>query len=327
MMSSIDNRLLTILKNGQQYSIEELAKNLGEDRRSIILGLKSLESRGYQFWKQDSHFVRLIVGYEKLCISDIKGNLPTKLVGQKIFLYDVVDSTNKKAMELAEKNEPEGTVIIANEQIMGKGRWGRVWWSPKGKGLWFSVIFRPRFSVERGFLFTFMGAVAVARAVESILNLKPSIKWPNDLFFDNRKFCGILAETKTENEMLKCVILGIGVNVNLEESDFPAEYDSEATSLSIICGEKVKRVPLLQKILIELETWYEQLKNGREDSLLTKWQAYNVMLDKRVSVLLPNSLLEGIVKGIDGKGGLVLELPDQSRRVLYAGDVRMLQIR
>ena len=180
---------------------------------------------------------------------------------KRIYLEET-DSTNRYAKELAAKGTPAGTVVIANRQSAGRGRLGRSFFSPEDKGIYMSILLRPKLQPERAAMITSMAAVAVARAIERAGGVEAQIKWVNDIFLNQKKVCGILTEAGFDavSGRMDYAVLGIGVNVGV--MDFPAELKKIATSVSNECGFEVAKETLTEEILRELEQWYPTLEDG-----------------------------------------------------------------
>lgn len=192
------------------------------------------------------------------------------------------DSTNRYLKELAAAGAPEGTVIIAEKQSAGRGRLGRIFFSPEEKGIYMSILLRPEIELQRSVLLTSMAAVAVARAIERVSGVKAQIKWVNDIFLNKKKVCGILTEAgiHMEKSCLDYAVVGIGVNVGVME--FPEELKEIATSVSNECGFAVSKEVLIDEILKELEQWYPTLWDG---SFLEESKKRSVLLGKDILVL------------------------------------------
>ena len=161
----------------------------------------------------------------------------TKTLGQNVFYFPTIDSTNIKCQELAKNGAPEGTLVVADEQVGGKGRLGRVWFSPKGVNIFMSLILRPRLEIQQCPQLTLITAVAVVEAIRENYPIKASIKWPNDILIDGKKICGILTELNAEADRINWVVIGMGLNVNTREEDFSPEVLEVATSLRIAGGK------------------------------------------------------------------------------------------
>lgn len=231
-----------------------------------------------------------------------------------------IDSTNRYVKEIAVNGAVEGTVVIAEKQNAGRGRFGRKFFSPEEKGIYMSILLRPELELQQAVLITSMAAVAVARAIEKVSGISAQIKWVNDIFLNKKKVCGILTEAgiNAEKQSLEYAVLGIGVNVGT--MDFPEELADIATSVCNECGFFVEKETLIEEILKELEQWYPTLWNG---SFLEESKARSILLGKEIRVV--DSMAEGgsypaKAVDLDEMGHLVIERNGE-REVLNSGEV------
>jgi BirA family biotin operon repressor/biotin-[acetyl-CoA-carboxylase] ligase len=301
----------------------ELAKRLKVSRTAIWKHIKALEDDGYGIAAVPSKGYRLMTIPDKLILHDIEGDLSTKIVGRNIHLLAEVPSTNSRAMEAAQEGAADGTVVIAETQTGGKGRLGRTWVSPKGN-LYLSVILRPPIPPHKAPLLTLMGAVAAASAIRKQLDVRAEIKWPNDIFVAGRKLGGLLTEMSAEPDRVRFIVLGIGLNVNMELAELPPEIRSLSTTLSAEAGGPVPRTELLRRVLVELDRWYQVFLRN-EALVLREWETLNMTLGKRVTVVGLGETSEGTAQGIDHDGRLILKLDDGSLRQVAAGDVTIVK--
>lgn len=237
--------------------------------------------------------------------------------------YDVLASTNVTAAEAAVNGAEEGSVIVAKKQCGGSGRMGRVWSSPAG-GLWFSIILRPCVNPEIVAQLTLLAGVAVVKAVRRLYSTSEvKIKWPNDLLLNGKKICGILSEMKlNENGMVDYVILGIGLNVNLAQEDFPEALQDIATSLLLDTGKRFECDAVLDNILQELSTLYEVwLEMGPED-LFRQWKDYDCTLGKKVLVKDNDKVIfEGTAIDMGTQGALFVRNDKGIQRSFDFGEI------
>ena len=253
----------------------------------------------------------------------ISQNLGTKIIGKKIFFFKSIKSTMDYARSLAERGEEDGTVVIADNQTKGRGRFGRIWKAEPGKNILMSIILKPQIPVENFGILNFMSAVSVAEAIEKNLNLNIKTKWPNDLLINNKKFCGILLEASISAEGESFVILGIGVNVN--QTRFPKELEKNATSLAIETGKELDRLSLTQDILRSLETDYIELHRYQNfESIMNRWKSRCEMLGKEIAVLQGKKIIKGKAIDVLISGALVVETESGTTKV-HAGDVTVLK--
>lgn len=228
----------------------------------------------------------------------ISQNLGTKIFGRRIFFFKSIKSTMDYAKKIAERDEPEGTIVIADYQSHGRGRFGRIWKAEPGQNILMSIILRPQIPLEKFSILPFLFANSVASAVEKHTNLKIVTKWPNDLLIDDRKFCGILMEASITVEKGDFVVLGIGINVN--QSEFPKEIQEYATSLYLSTGKIYDRVELLKDILRQIEIDYEELNKSRDfSSVIKKWKIRCKMIGEKITVIQSGKTITGKVIDID----------------------------
>lgn len=227
------------------------------------------------------------------------------VVGRRIEYRDSLPSTSDRARALAAEGEPEGTVIIAGEQTRGRGRSERSWHSPPGLGLYMSVLLRPRAPGSEAPFFGLLAAVATAGALEA------SIKWPNDLLLEGRKVAGILTEARSNQQGIRDLVIGIGVNLNQKTEDFPPEIRSSATSLGIARGGPVQGIGVAESILVELGRWYTLWsRNGGEPVLEEFRSLCPDLVGRRVRVTDGGSVRIGVTEGITADGALRIRSDD-----------------
>jgi len=238
-----------------------------------------------------------------------------------IVILAVTDSTNRIAMEMAENGVPHGTVVVADAQTAGRGRMGRRWESPAGKNLYVSLLLRPSVPTVEAPLFALVAGVALADAVEAV-GVPASLKWPNDLYCGERKAAGILAEMASDPEGVRHVVIGVGLNVNMEEADFPPELRGTATSLRICGGRTFRRVDVLALLLNAFGTRYAEFIAGGFASLRDGWDRRDLLRGRRV--LLRRQVGEGwgTADGLDTAGALRF-LPDGGPAIesVHSGEI------
>ena len=242
----------------------------------------------------------------------------------KILRYESVSSTNNEVAQLASRGAEEGTAIVADEQTAGRGRLQRTWTSPKGAGLYFSILLRPKISQDRWPLITFMAALAVSDALQEACELTTEIKWPNDLLAGERKICGILAEV-IETRDGRAVVLGIGINLTSEA--YPKELVGRAVSIAEMVPRRVERDEVLEALLRALTRRYASLQEPDGASFIIKeWMNRSSYGEgKLVRVTNGDEILTGITKGLEKDGGLLLQIEGGEIKTIRAGDV--VQIR
>jgi BirA family transcriptional regulator, biotin operon repressor / biotin---[acetyl-CoA-carboxylase] ligase len=253
-------------------------------------------------------------------LDQLRPLLRTNRFGRRAEFYAAIDSTNRRAIELAAEGAPAGTVVITDHQTAGRGRHGRSWNDEPGLNLLLSVLLRPRLAPEHFGLMTLAAGVAVAEAVEAFTApLAPALKWPNDVLLEGRKTCGMLLEAKHAAGEPPAVVLGIGLNVN--QVDFPAPLADTATSLHLATGRTVPRLELLATLLERLEHWDDRLAAGGAADVRSAFVRQMTGLgDEATVALLDGRSLTGTVQGLAPDGALLLRTASGVRR-LHAGDV------
>jgi BirA family biotin operon repressor/biotin-[acetyl-CoA-carboxylase] ligase len=238
-----------------------------------------------------------------------------------VVVFDAVGSTNTEAFRMAEDGAAEGTVVLAEAQTRGKGRMGRTWESPSGVNIYCSVILRPAILPLATPQLTFVSSLAVCRAIESVCGLVPRIKWPNDILLNGRKVAGLLNELSAETERVNFLVLGIGLNVNMEREQFPSDLRYPATSLAMESGSPVQRLLLVRSLLSELDMLYGRYLEDGFAPLREEWQRRSAFQGQRVRVSSPGDDLAGIAEGIDDDGALLVRRDDGVVSRVLAGDV------
>lgn len=242
--------------------------------------------------------------------------------GQRIYYFRTTTSTQDEAERLAEAGAPEGTVVLAEEQTAGRGRLGRSWLSPPGSSILMSIIFRPPLLPYQVHRLTMITSLSVAEAIENLTPLKVAIKWPNDILIAGKKAGGILTEIRAREDRTLYVIVGVGLNVNVNILNSPlSSLAPHATSLSDELGYEFPRFVLLQEILNRLEENYRELKRGID--FREKWMARLYPLGQEVTVITTTGSIEGRAIGVNEDGALLLATPEGEIKTIWAGDVTL----
>lgn len=317
--------ILRLLKerSPDYVSGEEICRLINVTRTAVWKHIQALRERGYQI-EARSRAGYLLTGVpDRLFPEEIGPGLATRFLGRNVLYCDSVLSTNNLAKELAGQGAAEGALVVAEEQTGGKGRLGRQWSSIKYKGIFFSFILYPPLIPPEANLLTLMAAVAMATAIRNETGVKAGIKWPNDLLVDGKKVCGILVELSAEMEKINYMVVGIGVNVNQEENDFPEDVRLNATSLKAHTGIGISRVKLLQSFLKEFENLYDTSLAQGFAPVLARWKEMSVSLNCPVRINTPKSSWDGWAENIDKDGALLLRLPGGELKRVISGEVSL----
>ncbi len=236
---------------------------------------------------------------------------------------ETVSSTQDYAKRLAEEGAPEGTVVVARIQDHGRGRLGRRWLSPEG-GLWFSLILRPSCPPAQVAGLTLLAAVSVAEAINEEAGAKAGIKWPNDILIGDKKLGGVLTEMTATMNVVDYVVVGIGLNVNVETDKFPHDLLMPATSLQEEISREVNLDEILDACLKNLERDYG-LFGGNFNDVMSRWKALSLVLGRKVIVSQPGKRISGTAFDIDGDGALLVRDDQGATHVVHAGDLSILR--
>ena len=310
-----------MLRSAEGYvSGQQLCNQLKVSRTAVWKVIEQLKAEGYDIEAVHGKGYHLVSVPDVISQAEIESRLQTKWAGCSVFYCPVIDSTNVKAKRLADEGAPHGTLVAAGHQSAGKGRRGRVWESPEGTGIYMTLLLRPGIKPEQAPMLTVLMAQSVADAIQTVTGITPGIKWPNDIVVNGKKICGILTEMSTEEDSIRYVVVGIGINVNTES--FPPEISDTATSLKLSLGHELKRAPLIGAVLKSFEQYYSRfMEYGDMTGLMDE---YNEMLANRkrqVRVLDPHGSYEGTALGIDKEGCLLVKREDGSVLAVISGEV------
>lgn len=315
--------LLSLLEaeSGEYVSGELISRKLNVSRTAVWKQVRKLEAEGYLIEAVPRLGYRLTSKPSRLSVHELLPKLNTHNFGRNLKLLDSVPSTQDELRRLAEQGAAEGTLVIAEQQTSGRGRMGRTWVSPSGKGIWMSLLLRPPVPLHLTPQLTLLAAVALSRAISRIVPVTIGIKWPNDLLVNGKKISGILLESAAEDERLRYVVVGLGVSVNLDPEDYPEELLHKAISLKMASGSVVNRSELIASILQEFEQLYKLYLEQGFTPIRALWEAHSVTLNNKTSLYTPQGSIEGVPRGLDDMGGLLVELEDGSIRTIYSGEV------
>ncbi len=306
---------------GAYVSGQVLAQRFKVSRTFIWKQLAKLRDSGYKISSTRKKGYCLLRPVDPLLPCLITEHLRTRKLGRKIVCHPLVTSTMDVAAELIAKGEREGTVVAAESQLRGRGRRGREWNSARGTGLWLSLILEPRVSPLLASRLTLTAASAMAEAVEAVCDLSPQVKWPNDLYLNGRKLAGVLTEMSGEMDIVRYLVLGMGINVNNEAAEFPLALRGQATSIYLATGRHTDRRVLLAAFLRYFERYYSRLKKGDLQGMLAGWRQREMTLGRQVVVKRPRQQLKGVAVNLGEDGALIVRRQDGVEERVYCGDV------
>ena len=305
--------------DGNFVSGQQISKDLHVSRTAIWKHINVLKERGYIFESSTRKGYRLIYAPNLLTPLEIDSALHTETFGRHVVYLESTQSTNEEAKKIAREGAEEGTIVVAEEQITGHGRLARGFYSPFAKGIWFSLILRPKFFPMEASKCTLLAAVGVCRGIRRMGLADAGIKWPNDILVHGKKLVGILTLMSASMEKIDYIIMGIGINTGIKKNEFPEDFREGATSF-LNEGINVSRKDLLAAILGELEKEYSIAQDEGFDKVLDDWRALSVTLGQEVRVIFGDDSYTGKAVDIDRDGCLLVNTGSEVKRVI-AGDV------
>ncbi len=290
------------------YLKNELGKKFALSPQMTDRAVAELENWGYQILRNDAGAIRYGASPDVLFPHEIAFGLEARILGVNVYSFDRVGSTNVIAHKYAEREEPEGTIVLAERQTAGKGRLGRSWHSPSKRGIYMSLILRPQIAPSQAPGLSLVAALSIARTMREYPGIKATIKWPNDVIYEGQKLAGVLTELAAEIDRVRYVIMGIGINVNHDEGDFPPDLRQKASSLMIVSHAQIDRIKLTRLLLTFLEEHYLEYLSRGFKRLIKPIKSYSSVLGKSVSFRSDEELCTGTAIDIDAQGLLVVKI-------------------
>ncbi len=321
-----DTGLLKVLKflkshNTEYLSGQDLSDVLRISRVAVWKHIKKIRTLGYTVESKQKEGYKITKNSDLLLPWEVISGLETKVLGQRAYYFDIIDSTQNQALKM--NNENDGTIIIAEKQTGGRGRSGRKWISPKG-GIWFSLILHPKFDISNTTLFPIASSLALSYAIEKTCKISPELKWPNDLTIKGKKLAGMLVDASFESNKIENLVLGVGINFEINSKEIekilkktPNFYG--VTSLSEQ-KNKIKPIKLIQSFLLELEKIYEDLNRNQTNKIIVEWTKRSSTIGKKIEIDTEQGKVKGEAVKIDDDGGLIVKDKDKNRKI-FAGDI------
>lgn len=313
-------RILKCLRETDDYvSGQQLCQELSVSRTAVWKVMNQLKEEGYMIEAVKNRGYRLMRTPDLVTADELNSILKTSWAGKTVVYEEELVSTNQTAKVIAEQGAGHGTLVVAERQTAGKGRRGREWHSPKGSGIWMSILLRPDIRPDKASMLTIVAAMAVYDAISSRIK-GCSIKWPNDIVIDGRKVCGILTEMSSELDHIHYVVIGIGINVNTE--NFPEDIVGVAVSMHTASGQYFKRSEIIADVWQAFERYYDRFMETSDLSELM--EDYNKRLindGQRVYIEERGRKFDGIAEGIDREGCLLVRKDDGTVISVISGEV------
>lgn len=317
------SKILELLENNRGYSLsgEEIARQLAISRNAVWKAIKALEKDGYCIQAVTNKGYSLSIDNDILSVEGMLPYLSSPNCAKKIFVYKELESTNKTAKEMAMNGHKHGTVIIADSQTAGRGRYGRSFYSPPKSGLYMSFIFQfPALHVQKATLITTSVAVTICQAIQDVCGKEPKIKWINDILLEDKKVGGILTEAVTDFESgnIEWIVVGIGININTSKDSFPRELNPIAASIysGEIDGATRNRLAaeFINRLLV-FDIW----QNDKE--IYAEYKKRLSMLNERITVIAPNETYDALAMDVNLDGHLIVKKDDGKTVALSSGEI------
>lgn len=319
---ALKEQVLDLLMTRDDFvSGQEICQRLGVSRTAVWKVINQLKEEGYQFEAVQKKGYRMLPDAEVFSAKEISTRLHTQRFGRNLVFKQVTGSTNYDVRDLAQQGAPEGTLVVADTQETGRGRRGRNWNSPPGTSIAYSVLMRPEIQSKNAGMLTLLMAVAVARTLSEIApETEIAIKWPNDVLVNKHKCCGILTEMTLEGTDIEFVVCGVGINVN--QTEFPEEIASIASSLKIETGLRQNRSAITARTMDHFEALYDLFLESENMAFVKdEYERYLVNRGNIVRVLDPHGEYTGRAEGINEEGELLVRKDDGILEAVYAGEV------
>lgn len=312
--------LLRLLREADGYvSGQELCEKFGVSRTAVWKVINQLKEAGYEVEAVQNKGYHLVSAPDVLTESELQSIRKTEWAGCEISCHKSLDSTNILAKQLAEEGYPNGTLVVAEEQVAGRGRRGRRWESQAGTAIYMTLLLKPDINPNNASMITLVSAMAVAKAIRNVTGERAFIKWPNDIVMNGKKVCGILTEMSAQFDYVNHIVVGIGINVH--NATFPEEISEVASSLFLETGQHYNRAELIEATIEAFEEYYAvYLETQDLRGLVKEYNENLVNVNQSVRVLDPKEPFEGKARGITARGELIVDTWE-SRKLVSSGEV------
>ncbi|EGB93948.1 biotin--[acetyl-CoA-carboxylase] ligase [Clostridium sp. D5] len=313
--------ILKMLRESNDYvSGQQLCEKLGVSRTAVWKAINQLKEEGYQVEAVRNRGYHIVESPDVISKEEIVSMIDTNWAGQEVYYYNITDSTNIRAKQLGDEGAPHGTLVTADQQSAGRGRRGRGWESPPGCSVYMSILLRPDIPPVKAPMLTLVMALSVAGSLKDCTDLDVQIKWPNDIILNGKKLVGILTEMSTEIDYINHVVIGVGINVNMEY--LPEGIRDKATSLRLATGHVVRRSELIASTMKQFERYYGLFLESRNlESMREEYNQLLVNRGKEVRILGGKEEYNAVALGINSEGELLVRREDGSEEAVFAGEV------
>ena len=319
-------KVLTFLQthNTEYLSGQDLSDVLKISRVAIWKHIKKIQELGYTIESKQKLGYKLTTNSEELLPWEITKGLKTKLIGQRVYYYDSLDSTQNQALKITKDVKNDGALVVASKQTMGKGRSGRKWISPKG-GIWISIILFPKFDISVTTLFPIASSLALSYAIEKIFKISPELKWPNDVTIKGKKVAGMLVDVSLESNKIESLVLGVGINFNINTKEVEKILKNTPNFYGVTTlndkNKNQKAIKLIRSFLTELEKIYSALNEKKISQIISEWTKRSSTIGKKIELETVNGKIIGKAIKIDYDGALIISNNNKIERII-AGDIK-----
>ena len=328
MLTSFDDfsfvKILSFLKahRSEFLSGQDMSDILKISRVAVWKDIKKIRALGYKIESKQNIGYRLVDSSKLPLPWEIKEDLNTKFLGNRIYYFDTIDTTQNFARKIASENNEDGSVVISKKQTGGRGRMKRKWISPVG-GIWMSIIINPKFDVTYTTLVPIATSLALCIAIEKILKINTKLKWPNDITLKKKKVAGVLINVSMTSNQIENMVLGIGINFKINPNEL--ENSIKKTPNFYGVGTLVKKnqsmTPLIKQFLYELENVLQLINSGQIKKIRNGWTKRSSTIGRNVSIVTNEGRISGKAIRIDNEGGLIISKNKKTHRVIV-GDVK-----
>ena len=328
MLTSFDNfsfvKILSFLKahRSEFLSGQDMSDILKISRVAVWKDIKKIRSLGYKIESKQNIGYRLVDSSKLPLPWEIKEDLNTEFLGNRIYYFNTIDTTQNFAMSIASKKNEDGSVVISKKQTGGKGRMNRKWKSPIG-GIWMSIIIHPKFDVRYATLVPIATSLAICIAIEKTLKINTKLKWPNDVTVKGKKVAGVLINASMISNQIENMVLGIGINFKINPNELKNSIKKTPNfyGVATLVKKNQNMSPLVKQFLYELENVLQLINSGQIKKIINGWTKRSSTIGRNVSILTNEGHKSGKAIRIDNEGGLIISKGKKTDRVLV-GDVK-----
>ena len=328
MLTSFDNfsfvKILSFLKahRSEFLSGQDMSDILKISRVAVWKDIKKIRSLGYKIESKQNIGYRLVDSSKLPLPWEIKEDLNTEFLGNRIYYFNTIDTTQNFAMSIASKKNEDGSVIISKKQTGGKGRMNRKWKSPIG-GIWMSIIIHPKFDVRYATLVPIATSLAICIAIEKTLKINTKLKWPNDVTVKGEKVAGVLINASMISNQIENMVLGIGINFKINPNELKNSIKKTPNfyGVATLVKKNQNMSPLVKQFLYELENVLQLINSGQIKKIINGWTKRSSTIGRNVSIITNEGRISGKAIRIDNEGGLIISKGKKTDRVLV-GDVK-----